>query len=53
MKVEFPVTEYGFAKNMMNATLEIASAVERRDTGFDRVLRIDCVILEPVEEDEE
>ena len=53
MKVKFPFTEFGFANNMLDASLEVTSNVGRRDTGFDRVLRIDCIILEPVEEDEE
>ncbi|MBR5276650.1 MAG: fasciclin domain-containing protein [Bacteroidaceae bacterium] len=53
MKIKFPFTEYGFADNLLNASLEITSDVARNDKGFTRVLRIDCIILEPVAEDEE
>ncbi len=53
MKIKFPFTEYGFATNLMNTSLEVKSNVGRRETDFNRVLRLDCIILEPVEEDEE
>ena len=52
MKIKFPFTEYGLATNMMNASLEITSDVARNDKGLSRILRIDCIILEPVEDEE-
>ena len=52
MKIKFPFTEYGLATNVMNASLEITSDVARNDKGLSRILRIDCIILEPVEDEE-
>lgn len=53
MKIKFPFTEYGIPTNQMNASLEVKSDVKRTDKTSSRVLRLDCIILEPVEEDEE
>lgn len=53
MKVKFPYSEFGLDKSNMTVTFNVKSDVDRRDTGFDRRLRVDFLILEPVTDDEE
>lgn len=55
-KIKFPCCEYGLSKDMFTVTLEVKNAVKRQeswDAIYDRKLRVDLVILEPVENDEE
>lgn len=55
-KIKFPCCEYGLSKDMFTVTLEVKNAVKRQDSWdaiYDRKLRIDLVILEPVENDAE
>ncbi len=55
-KIKFNCSEYGLTKDMFTVTLEVKNAVKRQDSWdaiYDRKLRVDLVILEPVENDEE
>ncbi len=55
-KIKFNCCEYGLSKDMFTVTLEVKNAVKRQDSWdaiYDRKLRVDKVILEPVENDEE
>ena len=57
-KVKFPYSEFGYDKLKTNVTVRVASCVDRKDKVnnveiYDRVLRVDLVILEPVEDDAE
>ena len=48
---EFPVNEYHLGTSETTITqLEIKGNVKSRETGFDRILRIDQVYLEPITE---
>lgn len=47
----FPVNEYSLTENeTTTAQLEIVSALTSREKDFDRTFRIDCIILEPIDE---
>lgn len=47
----FPVNEYDLSENeTTTAELEIVSALTSREKDFDRTFRIDCIILEPIDE---
>lgn len=45
----FPTCEYGFETADVTTTLTVITDVKRTEKDFDRILRIDCIILEPVE----
>ncbi len=59
MKVKFPYSEYGLTRQNTSVYIEVQNVVPRNtnkvnyDATYDRKLRIDLVILEPVENDEE
>ena len=59
MKVKFPYCEYGLTRQNTSVYIEVQNVVPRNtnkvnyDADYDRKLRIDLVILEPVENDEE
>lgn len=59
VKVKFPYSEYGIDLTKTTVTVRVASAVDRKDVDedkkeiYNRTLRIDNVILEPVEDDVE
>lgn len=57
-KVKFPYSEFGYDKLKTNVTVRVASSVDRKDKVdgveiYDRTLRLDLIILEPVEDDAE
>ena len=53
MKIKFPYSEFGLDKLNTAVTVKVKGNVGRREEGFDRRLRVDFLILEPVEDDEE
>ena len=59
VKVKFPYSEYGIDLTKTTVTVRVASAVDRKDVDedkkeiYNRTLRVDNVILEPVEDDVE
>ena len=58
-KIKFACCEYGLPRDKQTVTLEVKNAVKRDDrthdwdTIYDRKLRVDLIVLEPVENDEE
>ena len=53
IKVNFPYSEYGVDKLNTLTTVKVASNVGRTEKDYNKKFRVDCVILEPVEADEE
>lgn len=48
----FPVNEYNLSNNeITQAQLIITSALTSREKDFDRTFRIDCIVLEPIDEE--
>lgn len=53
IKVNFPYSEFGIDKLKTNVTVKVASNVGRQEKDYNKKFRVDFVILEPVEADEE
>jgi hypothetical protein len=51
--VNFPYSEFGIDKLKTNVTVKVASNVGRQEKDYNKKFRVDFVILEPVEADEE